>query len=226
MATVTSPSPRMGLLIPQPQDQFSTALYQTNFQILDSAPGAYICTSTTRPPIGTASGSWWTAQKGRKIIETDTGLEWMFDGTKFVRLSAVGLLKTSSGGWAIGEKPSDFTTTSQTYVQAVTLSNVVVPAGNRPIRVEVAYNNLKSSDGFVLAIFRSNANNSGPKQVEWGAGTTGQTFAGGGTFFSVERNGLAAGTYNFSVQAKSNSGQQITIAGDATTPITIQAIEM
>jgi hypothetical protein len=217
---MTTPSPKLALALPTVADPFSTADLKANYEKIDAAPGAYICTSTTRP-------TWAAGQAGRKIIETDTLLEWVWDGDEWKRLAGIGLLKKNDGTFAIGERTTDFSTTSNTFVKVVTVTDVVVPAGNRPIRVDLGWFRARNPDGnFLGAIFRSDTNNSGPKQVTWQFGTTGSDAnAGGGTFWSIERNGLAAGTYNFSFQITAPTG---TSRIDATTgtPTTIAVSEM
>src|SRR3954452_20373739 len=106
-----TPTTRMGLLKPTTADPFSTADLAANWQKIDDSPGTYVCTSTTRPP-------WGAAQRGRKIHETDTLLNWTWDGANFQRDAPRGLLKTTSGAWARGQRTTDITTTSTTGVVA------------------------------------------------------------------------------------------------------------
>ena len=215
-------SSKLGLVLPTQVDPFSTADIRNNWEKIDAAPGAHICTSGTRP-------TWTAAQEGRHIYETNTGLEWIWDGTKFVRASAYGLLKRSDGSWAIGERTTDYSTTSKAYVVVASVTNVVIPAGNRPIRVDAAWRETANTANasFSMGIFRSATNNSGPLMAHWGSGTFGGDFSGGGAFWALERNGLAAGTYSFSLQIHSNdAGGTSRVYGNSLQPITLSVSEM
>lgn len=217
---MTTPSPKMQLALATQTDPFSTEDLRQNWEKIDAAPGSHICDSANRP-------TWTAAQSGRKIYEVDTNLEWVWTGTEWRRLGPVGLLKKGDGTFAIAERTTDFTTTSNTFVKVVTVTGVVVPAGNRPLRVEVVWEKAKNPAGnFTGAIFRSNTNNSGPKEVQWVLGTSTQDAnAGGGTYFGLIRNGLAAGTYDWSFQVNGPSGTS-TIQASSSTPTTILVTEL
>lgn len=217
---MSTPSPRLDLALPSQSDPFSTTELRTNWEKLDAAPGTHICTSSTRP-------TWNSAKAGRKIYETDTRLEWLWDGAQWVRTGGSGLLRRNDGSFAIAERTTDFSTGSTTFVRVVTLTNVVVPAGNRPIRVDVSWNKARNPAGnFRGAIFRSNANNSGPIMGIWYFGTsTSDVQAGGGVFWGMASGGLAAGTYDFSMQITAPSGTSI-IDATANTPTTIMVTEL
>ncbi len=76
---MSTTSPILGLTLPASDgsDQFSLALFLTDFGIIDASPGVFICTSGTRP-------TWDSGQAGRLIYEKDYGrlLEW--NGSSFV----------------------------------------------------------------------------------------------------------------------------------------------
>lgn len=217
---MTTPSQKLQLAVPAQSDPFSTSDIAENWDKIDAAPGTHICTSSSRP-------SWTAAQGGRKIYETDTGLEWIWSGTAFKRMGPFGLLKRSNGNWAIAERTSDFTTTSNTFVKVVSAVSVVVPAGNRPLKIEVAWFKAKNVAGnFNGAIFRSDTANSGPKEVSWVLGTsTSDANAGGGTFFALIRDGLAPGTYDWSFQINGPTGTS-SIEATTSTPTTLAVTEM
>lgn len=217
---MTTPSPKLQLAVPTQVDDFSTDDLAANWQKIDGSPGSFICTSSTRP-------SWGTAHIGRKILETNTRLEWVWDGTAFQRMAPIGLLRRSDGSFAVGERTTTFTTTSNTMVRAVSVTNVVVPDGNRPLRIDVSWYRAKNPDGnFTGAIYRSDTNNSGPKEAAMIFGTsTADANAGGGTFFALVRNGLPAGTYSWSFQITGPTGTS-TLDASATTPITIVVTEL
>lgn len=69
-----TPSPKLGLALPSQPDDFSTADVRANWEKIDAAPGAFICTSTTRP-------TWGVNQAGREIIEVNTGVKRMWTGS-------------------------------------------------------------------------------------------------------------------------------------------------
>lgn len=213
-------SPKLGLHLPTQVDPFSTDQIRQNWEKVDGSPGAYICTSATRPV-------WNANHVGRIIIETDTDLQWMWDGTKFDRLAAVGLLKKSNGDWAIGERTTAFESTKNTYNKVMAVTGVVIPQGTRPIRIDVAWQKASNPQGnFWGAIFQSNTDNSGPVHARWNFGTTGNDDnAGGGVFWAIVRNGLAAGTYDFSFQITAPSGTSKISAG-VQTPITLMVTEL
>lgn len=219
---MTTPSPKLGLALPAQSDPFVTADIKSNWEKIDAAPGSHICTSGTRP-------KWTAAQAGRKIIETNTGLEWMWNGAKFVRLYGIGLLKRNDGSFAIGERTTDFPTKSTDYIRVVSVTGVVIPDGLRPIRVDVSWYRSTGSDphNFLGAIYRSNTDNAGPFMTHWYLGSTspGGYATPGATFFAIERNGLPAGTYDFSFQIKATSGGTINVEADTSQPTTITVSE-
>lgn len=218
---MTDTSARLGLVLPTQVDPFNTEDIYNNWNKIDGAPGSYICTSTTRPT------TWGAGQAGRKIIETDTGLEWRWDGTAFKRMAGLGLLKKNDGTFAIGERTTNAgPTSSVTYTSMVAVTNVVVPDGNRPLEITASWleaANTGSDTRWLYGIFQSNVSNSGPLLSHWYH----YSGAGGGFHGAYIRNGLAAGTYNFSFQIHAvNAGQAITVYADATEPITITVIEL
>lgn len=216
-----TPSPKMGLALPGLSDQFSTADIKANWEKIDAAPGTHICTSSSRP-------TWTAAQAGRKIFETDTRLEWFWTGSEWQRAAPVGLLKKSNGDWAIGSRTSDFTTSSANFVKVVSLTAVSVPAGNRTLRVDVAWQKARNGQGsnFAGAIFRSDTADSGPKLAQWNFATAeDNNSAGGGTYFALIPGGLAAGNYDFSMQVNAPTGQT-TISATATSPALITVTEI
>jgi hypothetical protein len=210
----------MGLALPSQADPFSTADIRANWEKIDAAPGTHICTSTTRP-------SWGSSQEGRRILETNTGLEWMWLDGEWVRVAPSGILRRSTGEFAIAERTTDFTTTSNTMVKVVSVTNVVVPGGNRPIKVEVSWQKARNPTGnFTGAIYRSNTNNSGPRLALWSFPTNdSDANAGGGNYLAYEPGGLAAGSYDYSFQITAPSGTS-TIFATAQSPCTITVSEI
>ncbi len=203
-------SPRLGLNLPVTIDDFSTAVIRSNWEKIDAAPGCHIGTSAER-----AALSWGAGQIGRSFYETNTGLEWVWQGgsTGWVRKAGTGLLKTAGGQPAFVERVTDFTTNSLTFFVVTSITGVVIPAGNRPIKVEffrqfdqawsgsaeAASNN---GQELVYSFARSAVNNTTLIGPQWFAGTNANSYAvHGGSDSILIPTGYAAGTYNFSIQA-------------------------
>ena len=72
-------TPKMDLHSWVGSDNFLRTEFNENFNAIDDAPGAYICTFSpnTRP-------TWTSGQAGRLIFETDTRRLLTWDGTNFV----------------------------------------------------------------------------------------------------------------------------------------------
>lgn len=216
------PSPRLGLALPDLTDRFSTADLRSNWQKVDAAPGTFICTSTTRPT------GWGANQAGRRIIETNTKLEWMWTGTGWVRLSGgTGALKTSGGADALVQRTTTFDTASDSYVKVVGISNVVVPAGNRPLMYVATWQQADNDSGIGVACIARNATAGGGPVlgrtfIAQSPGSTGN----GGSIVAFERGGLPANTYDFSIQLRTGGSGRVYMYADATTPIQLSIIEL
>lgn len=217
-------SQRLGLVKPARTDPFVTSDIANNWQKIDDAPGAHICTSTTRP-------SWGSGQAGRLIMETDSGLAWRWTGTTFVRLHPSGLLRKTDGTFAHATRTADFSTSSGDFVMAVGLTNVVVPAGGRPIQITVNYPRLRNSQGISeAAIFRTTISNATPLLERWpvtGWDTSKPTAEGGsGGSRSILDLNLAPGTYNWSLQIRSWGNGEATSMEGAPRGASIFAVEV
>ena len=213
-----TPSTRMGLRVPATTDRFSTADVAYNWQQLDKYPGIYVCTSGTRPV-------WGANQAGMVILESNTGLPWEWDGTNFIRaFGGNGILKRSDGSYAVGERTSDFTTSSTDPRIAIAVTNVVVPDGHRTLMYVATWQNADNSQGdhFQAWIYRSNTPGTGPVIGKW------RMTDGGGSMVMFQRGGLAPGTYDFSFQINSNPspGGASTVSANSTTPTSIAVIEL
>lgn len=220
---MTEPSTRMGLALPTQADRFSTADIRANWEKLDAAPGTHICLSTTRP-------NWTAAQAGRKILETNTGLEWVWSGSSWLRLTGgQGMLRKTNGTMAISERSSDFSTSSKDYVKVVAVQSVSIPAGKRPLMVVGLWYQADNNAGpYAASIYRSSTSNSGPRIANQIIGAFGSERGAGGQIIAFERDGLTAGTYDFSLQIKSLDpvGGTSWMYGSGATPITITVIEL
>lgn len=219
---MTSSSPHLGLVVPSESDRFSTTDLADNWQKLDAAPGTHVCTSTTRP-------SWGLPQAGRDIIETNTGLRWLWTGTGWSReTSGLGLLKISGGTDAVGERTTDFSSASTTFVKVVSIAGVVVPAGNRPIEVVVQWKGADNATGaFDSAVFRSNTNNSGPQLNQCRMIGAASQRGPGGDMHAYLFDGIAAGSYDFSFQIRSDAsiGGTSWVYADSVQPCRIAVFE-
>ncbi len=218
---MTTPSTRYGLALPTQTDKFSTSDIRENWEKLDAAPGIFLCQSNDRP-------AWTAAQAGRTILELNTGLEWTWSGNSWVRLSGGrGVLRRTNGTPAIGERTNNFSTTSDDFVKVVSVTSVVIPAGGLPIMVMGIWPQADNSQGhFITAIYRSDTSNSGPKLSSANIGAyDGQ--GAGGQIIGFERGGLAAGTYDFSLQIKcAPVGGTSWMYATGTQPIQIVIIEL
>lgn len=217
-------SKRLGLVKPARTDPFVTSDIANNWQKIDDAPGAHICTSATRP-------SWGSGQAGRLIMETDSGLVWRWTGTTFVRLHPSGLLRKTDGNFAHSTRTSDFSTNSGSFVRVLSLTNVVVPAGGRPIQITANIPRLRNSIGLAeAAIFRTTTDNGTPLLDRWpvaGWDSSKPTSEGGsGSTRSIIDLNLSPGTYNWSLQIRSWSDGATTLAEGAPRATTIFAVEV
>lgn len=208
-------SNKLGLMLPTQVDPFSTADVRSNFEKIDAAPGTHICTSSTRP-------SWTASQAGRKVYETDTGLEWVWDGAAFRRTHGSGLLHNNTGAWAVaGSGPGS--SASTTYVAQLALSSVGIPAGGRPIQIIARVNAVDSNPpNYVhVAIAYGVTNNTG---IIWEhrTGASPSTRYGSGDEFSVLYvDGLTAGYHTFSFQFRALAGSTATLGS-----LTMWAVEL
>lgn len=193
---------KMGLMKPTALDPFSTAGIAANWQMIDDSPGTLVCTSTTRPGWGVTQ-AWGVNQAGREIIETDTvyQLRWRFDGTKFVRVSAIGVLTNGIGASVFsvpGAAPA-----LNTPVDVCSVSGGIVPAGNRPLLLTCGWAAVTNTSGRILGtIFVNDSLGARVAVGSW-------TMAGdgtGGSYLTCIRGGLTAGTYTFFVRLSDADG--------------------
>ncbi len=213
-----TPSPKLGLSVPTTADRFETSDLADNWNKLDTSPGIHICTSTTRP-------TWGAAQVGRTIQETNTNLQWMWTGTSWVRITGgSGILKLSNGGKAVGERTTDFSSGSQTFIRVIQLPGVVVPDGRRTLMFTALWQRANNGNqGFVASVFRSNTPDSGPQISRFYMTGDGNS---GASLVCFEKEGLAPGTYDFSLQVRALTAGAITITGDGTQPIQLSVAEL
>ena len=126
---MASQSPHLGLIIPTTSDAFSTTDVANNWSLIDKYPGTYLCTSTSRPNSGVGGAPTWTAaNNGQRILETDTGLEWKWNGSQFTRVAAIGRLGGNVNNGTVS-------VASGTPNNVVTASNINIPSGSRWLQI-------------------------------------------------------------------------------------------
>lgn len=227
---MTTQTKHLRLVKPDASSQFSTADIAENWEKVDRAPGIHICTSSSRP-------SFASAQNGRQIYETDTGLEWVWSGTEWKRKAGRGILSRTDGSPAVASRTTDFSTTSGTSVLVLGLSNVVVPPGGRTLLFSIMWSRAYATTGYFYgrAYHHSGApaSNSGTQQMQWaitGAPGGGDARGGMGTANVWYERGLPAGTYGFSFQVAfhpTDAGTNTaTVTGTPTIPLTIAVAEL
>jgi hypothetical protein len=195
-----TPTTHLSLLKPSTTDTFVTQDLADNLGKIDAAPGTFICTSSTRP-------TWSTNQTGMKIFETDTGLEWWWSGTAWRRVGPSGMLLTSGGIAAVALQTTDVANSDPTaFSLVIAVSNVVVPDGNRPLRVTASWKNCDATHGLAVgAIYRSAVANTGTRLAIWQmSGDSTDPVSGGqgqgGSYTAYERTGVPPGVYSWSFQ--------------------------
>jgi hypothetical protein len=199
-------------------DAFHIAEHSANWALADLIPGAFICTSTTRPT------TWGAPQNGRCIIETDTGLIWRWNGTQFVRQNAKGFLAETV-------RTTDFSTTSTTLVTAVSVT-VAAPAngglGLRRLLVLVECGAVQSTVSATgLAIFRD-----ATQLQAWThpGGVTATAADQPRPLFAFVLDGPPGGvSYSYSLQVRTLTamgGGTSTLKASANAPLAIHVIEV
>lgn len=190
-------SQRLGLVKPSRTDPFVTSDISNNWQKLDDAPGVHICTSTTRP-------SWGAAQAGRLIVENNTNLTWRWTGTTFVRTGPSGILRKTNGDIAYNMRDYDLSYTSSTWTRIMGITDVIVPAGNRPLQINVAAPRVLADAGMAeFAVIRSMDSNGTPLIDRWqviGSSTGSMGDKGGCTARVSIDVDVAPGIYNYTLQ--------------------------
>lgn len=138
---MSSLSPRLGLKLETDADQFHIQDYTDNWNKVEAFPGAFICTSTTRPT------TWGAPHTGMRIHETDTGLVWRWTGTAWARQGPSGFLNRVTS-------TVDVATSATTLVTALSAA-VTVPAGGRTLQITAAGPGVYNTVGVTrIALFR------------------------------------------------------------------------
>lgn len=209
MTTLTQ---RLGLKRHTTGDRFRIADYVDNWLVLDAAPGRHICTSATHPV------TWDAAHIGRGIRETDTGLDWRWNGTVFVRESPKGDLGSA-------DVVANAATASTAPVVAIT-TNVTVPAGDRPVMVHLSGPGVYSTVGLTrLYLFR------GATQIQsWlshGRLTGTADDQPRAISMSIrDTPGVGAQAYTLQFSAEAGYGGTSTLIAAAGTPLRLSVVEI
>lgn len=149
---MASQSTRIGLILPTTADQFSTQDIANNWATLDKYPGTYICTSASRPNSGVGGAPTWNNNHvGMRIRETDTSLEWLWNGSAFLRAAPVGRLGGAINTGTVTANTYSSGTTNP-YVTAVSTS-VNIPPGNRWIEIISSWGLIQNTYGYTVFSF-------------------------------------------------------------------------
>ncbi len=210
-------SARLGLKILGTADNWSTADYAANLNILDGAPGITLCLSSGRP-VG-----WGAGHEGMVIYETDHELYWRWSGTEFQRLFPKGLL-------GLTERTSNFATSSTSPVDAITCQ-VEVPyftVGSTAKRIKVTAgwyaldHGTASTGGICEATIRRDPSDVALMAPRLHPGrpqtaTDVFTWGGGGTMVAYDDPPQGTTTYRFCVNSLAAVGLTTTLRASATT---------
>lgn len=222
-----TPSTKLGLNIFSTADTFSTAQYNANWQTLDASPGLFVCTSTTRPGMAGAPPAWGANQNGMRIVETDTGLIWMWNGTTFVRQMPMGYLGRVTRTSNI---PSSSTWTPPGTGTLTTAVNLTVhpPNGNRPLMVVAEVPEVQNPNGLSYLVIQRDSTilNSYPvwSQQQVGSGNAGNA-GSKGDFVTFDTPNLATTVYSLNFAAGTVTGGTTTLVAAPTRPISLTVME-
>lgn len=180
---------RLGLKTPADPDPFLTSDFTDNYQLLDSYPGVFVCTSGTLP-------AWGAPQAGQLVFCTDTRtvLEWNGSGWQEPLAAPAGWNLATAIGTSISSSSSatfsvgTFTSTRAGHALAVVQVDFQPPNANTAVLMY----------GWPII----NGSSFGT-QYNWGQnGTTGSSSSFGGSRVSMITTGIApvvAGSNSVSV---------------------------
>lgn len=194
---MTTNSTRLGLVVQTEADQFDTSHFTDNWAILDGSPGLRTIAIGNAP-------TWGPAHAGMYLSDPATGLLWRWTGSAFVRAHALGHLGQ-------GQRTTDLTEATGSFVVLAQASGVVVPAGSRKVQITASWSEV-TGDPVQFGLFR------GSTQL-----TTWKSSGDGGsvTFFDSP----SAGTYTYSFQVKTlDASSTVECAADA--PARIDVVEV
>ncbi len=202
-------TPRLGLASISSDSPIDSDALGGNFDAIDAAPGALICTSSTRP-VG-----WGANQNGRLILESDTGLLWRWDNGagQFVRMHGKGILGSNN-------RTSNISTNSTGFAVVVS-QTIAIPAGGRPVIVGCSVPAVQSDVGLTnLALYRDTT-----KLTDWLVpGSTGSLAAEQepcGSNMVLDTPLVGSYAYSLQFRAVTGYGGTSTLLASATAPIQI-----
>lgn len=188
--------PRYGIEKPLVSDAFSTQTISDNYDRIAAKPGIHICTASTRP------SDWDSNHLGMMIYETDSGLEWRWNGSAFVRSGPVGSL-----GYGI----RTLSVTLGTSDEVIVALNVTVPPGDRPVVVTASWAEL--SGPAWVSVYR------GVQEVQRAS------CDGDGGTLSIFDNNPDAGSLNYELRMRAKSGS-VELTALASRPAFLHAVEV
>lgn len=224
---MSSLTPRLGLKRPVGADGFVTLDHFNNLTLLDAYPGAFICTAGSRP------AGWGAGNNGQFIYETDTGLNWKWNGTGWVRTNPTGLLGSA-------EIVANFSTASTSPSAAITC-NVTVPAttvGSTAKRIMVsgawyvAYNGTATTLGALeVSLYRTGLGTPLMVQLIRGRPITATSpldWGIGGTIIGYDVPAVAGGslTYTLNVNSLASVGGTSVMVASSTQPARLAVEEV
>jgi hypothetical protein len=215
-----TPSTKLGINIFSTADQFSTAQYNANWQALDNQPGIFVCTSTTRP-------TWGANQNGMRIVETDTSLTWLWNGTTWIRTWPWGTLQRVTRTTNVGTTSTWTPPGTGTLATALT-TTVHPPNGNRTLMVVVELPEVSNPSGLSYIVIQRDATilTSFPvwTQQQTGSGNSGNA-GSRGDYVTFDIPNEASAVYTLAFAAATVTGGTTTLVGAPTRPISLTVIE-
>jgi hypothetical protein len=128
-----SETPALGLMNPVSSDEFSTSDFSNTFQILDGNPGTLPVPNQASLPTG-----WGPNQHGRKVLQTDLGVEYYWNQPS--GSSSGAWKRIPNGGWLGGTLNPNQVSASSNQAGGVNLISLplLIPGG-RPVQVVITF---------------------------------------------------------------------------------------
>jgi hypothetical protein len=204
---MTTPSDRIGLIVPDDDDAFSTEDLAANWEKVDAYAGHFVVASAL-------PGDWGADQAGLQVWQIDTGLSWLWNGTTFER--------SAPKGWLGGDEKITDTNNNSDVMAILATAEVDVPRGGRRVEVTISWGETSASGGAlrtVLAVFRDET-----EVRRWIIGTA---LGDGGslTCYDQPGEGTFEYTFQFAVATAALPGTA-TIEAAATSPARIDVVEV
>lgn len=229
-------SPNLGLYIFSDSDTFNLTQYDDNWSILDDYPGNYICASTTRPGsnggpgIGGTPAAWGAAQKGQKIVETDTGLTWSWSGTAFVRDNPKGSLGRVTTSTTVATTSSWSPSANGTFATAIS-ELIQVPNGGRQLMIVAEVPEVTNVSGSSYLLITRTISSTATILNSWPVPTHQQVvnsnFPGTpGSFSTFDIPGSASATYSLCFAVNPAFGGTTSLIAGFSRPISLTVIEL